>query len=123
VKAFVAVVALASLLATPVSAQDSPTGTYSGSIVAQSFGADFNVGLTIVITSVDDGRVKGVATMGGRACAGEYPFEGSLKGNELAIRSTVKGGRAGDCTFGMRGTLNGNTITGKIGQYPLQLSK
>ncbi len=79
--------------------------------------------MTLVISSVEGERVKGVATMGGQSCAGDYPFEGYLKGNELGIRSNVKGGRAGDCTFAMRGTLEGNRITGTYGPYPVQLSK
>ena len=106
----------------PVYGQDV-TGRYSGSFVAQSFGADVNVGMTVVISSVEGGRVKGVATLDGQSCGGDYPFEGYLKGTELGIRSNVKGGRAGDCTFGMRGTLEGSRIVGTYGPYPVQLSK
>lgn len=106
----------------PVYGQDA-TGKYSGSFVAQSFGANYDVGLTLVISSVEGGRVKGVATLGGQSCGGEYPFEGYLKGTELGIRSNVKGGRAGDCVFGMRGTLEGNRIVGTYGSYPVTLSK
>jgi len=104
-----------------VMAQENVTGKYTGSFVAQAFGRDVDVGLTMVISSFEEGVVKGVATMGGHACPGDYPFEGSLKGGELAVRSNVKGGRAGDCTFGMRGTLQGNTIAGTMGRYPLRL--
>ena len=107
----------------PAYGQADVTGKYSGSYTAQFLGRDAEVGLTLVISSVEDGRVKGVATMGGQSCGGEYPFEGYLKGTELGIRSNVKGGRAGDCTFGMRGTLEGNRIVGTYGSYPVRLSK
>lgn len=107
----------------PVYGQADVTGTYKGSFVVQFRGSDVDIGLTLVISAVEDGRVKGVATMGGQSCAGEYPFEGYLKGTELGIRSNVKGGRAGDCTFGMRGTLEGNRIVGALGSYPVRLSK
>ena len=107
----------------PVYGQGDATGKYSGSFTTQALGRDAEVGLTVVISSVENGRVKGVATMGGQSCAGEYPFEGYLKGTELGIRSNVKGGRAGDCTFGMRGTLEGNRIVGTFGSYRVQLSK
>lgn len=119
----VAAAAVLLACAASVAAQDSVTGRYSGSLIAQMSGRDVNIGLTMVIASVENGRVKGVATMGGMSCSGDYPFEGYLKGTELAVRSDVKGGRAGDCTFAMKGTLEGNKITGTAGRYPLQLSK
>ena len=103
-------------------AQGDVTGRYTGNLVVQYQGRDSSVGLTLVIASVENGRVKGVATLGG-PCAGDYPFEGFLKGTELGVRSNTKGGRAGDCEFGMRGTLEGNRITGTYGRYPVQLSK
>ena len=103
--------------------QGDVTGRYSGSLVAQYQGRDTNVGLTLLISSAENGRVKGVATLGSGPCAGDYPFEGFLKGAELGVRSNTKGGRAGDCEFGMRGTLEGNRITGTYGRYPLQLAK
>ena len=104
-------------------AQDGVAGTYVGSITAQSGGRDVEIGLTMVISSAEAGRIKGVATMGGQSCGGDYPFEGFLKGNEIGVRSNVKGGRAGDCDFGMRGTLEGGRIVGTIGRSPLRLSK
>ena len=119
------VAGLAALLffAASVHAQESVTGRYTGSFTAQMQGRDVPVGLTMVISSVEDGRVKGVATMDGQSCGGDYPFEGYLKGNAIGVRSNVKGGRAGDCVFGMTGTLEGNRIVGTIGRFPLQLSK
>jgi hypothetical protein len=118
-----AVFALLLGVVVPAGAQGEVTGKYSGSLVAQYLGRDAEVGLAMVISSVEDGRVKGVATMGGQACAGDYPFEGTLKGSEIAVRSNTKGGRAGDCTFAMRGTIEGNRITGTAGRFPLQLAK
>src|SRR5688572_11736903 len=97
-----------------VQAQENVTGKYSGSFVTQIQGRDTQVGLVMVISSVDDARVKGVATISGQVCGGDYPFEGYLKGTELGVRSNVKGGRAGDCTFGMRGTLEANRIVGTM---------
>jgi hypothetical protein len=107
----------------PACAQGDVTGKYNGNLVAQYMGRDTSVGLTLVIASAENGRVKGTATLGGGPCAGDYPFEGFLKGNELGVRSNVKGGRAGDCEFGMRGTIEGNRITGTYGRYPVQLAK
>ena len=107
----------------PVYGQGDVTGKYSGSYTVQFHGRDAEIGLTLDIASVENGRVKGVATMGGQSCAGEYPFEGYLKGNELGIRSNVKGGRAGDCVFGMRGTVEGNRFVGTYGSFPVRLSK
>ena len=104
-------------------AQADVTGKYSGSLVAQYQGRDTNVGLAMVISSAENGRVKGVATLNGGPCLGDYPFEGFLKGTEIGVRSNTKGGRAGDCEFGMRGTLEGNRIIGTYGRYPLQLTK
>jgi hypothetical protein len=122
-KAFASVVMLLLCMCAPAHGQEGLTGKYTGSFVAQVFGRDVDVGLTIVISSVQEGRVTGVATMGGQSCGGDYPFEGYLKGKELGVRSNVKGGRAGDCTFGMLGTLEGNKIVGTMGRYPLQVSK
>ncbi|HEX2828911.1 MAG TPA: hypothetical protein VHP37_21350 [Burkholderiales bacterium] len=117
-----AAIVMAAGCASPAWAQADITGRYTGNLVVQYQGRDSSIGLTMVIASADNGRVKGVATLGG-PCAGDYPFEGFLKGNELGVRSNVKGGRAGDCEFGMRGTIEGNRITGTYGRYPLQLTK
>ena len=114
---------LGALGAAADAAQEDVTGKYSGSIVVPFQGRDAQVGLVMVISSVEGGRVKGVATMSSPTCGGDYPFEGFLKANEIGVRSDVKGGRAGDCSFGMRGTIEGDRIVGTIGRSPLQLNK
>ena len=106
-----------------VFAQDSIVGRYTGSFDFQTNQGLQKVGVTVVIDSVEDGRVKGTATMGGRACAGDYPVEGTLKGSELAVRSTRKGGPAGDCSFAFRGTAEGSRLVGRMGKYDVELRR
>jgi len=109
--------------ASAVFAQDTLAGRYTGSFDFQTNAGLQKVGVTVVIDSVEDGKVKGTATLGGRACAGDYPFEGILKGESIGLRGTTKGGRAGDCSFGFKGKVEGNKLVGTYGKYELELRK
>ena len=106
----------------PVVAHRSAVGNYVGSYQA-SGGPSPSVGLTINITSDDNGRVSGIAKNYSRNCAGEYFFTGTLRGNELVLRSSTKAGLFGDCGFGFRGTLDGNALQGRIGNASASLYK
>jgi hypothetical protein len=118
-----AAVGIAIVCATTAFAQDAALGTYKGSFDVQTSGGMMAVGVNLTINSVDDGKVKGSATLGGRGCAGDYPLEGTLRGSDLAVRATRKGGVAGDCDFGFRGTVQGDRLVGKAGRFDLELRK
>jgi hypothetical protein len=105
-----------------VGAQDSLVGTYNASYTSTGIQSTLQ-SLTIVIASVEDGRVKGTGVRHDKACGGEYPLEGSIKGDQLRVRATKKGGPAGDCSFGFAGKIEGNTITGKWGPHEVKFSK
>lgn len=104
-------------------AQDVVTGKYSGYFTVQTIGGDRNVGLSITLASVEGDVAKGTGTMYSGACAGDYPFEGTVKDGEVRFVSKTKGGRAGDCGFGFRGKLEGNKLVGKFGKYDVELRK
>jgi len=101
-------------------AQDSLTGKYSGSYTTVR---PYVIGVSLVIASVEDGIVKGTASLYDGRCMGEYPVEGTYKDNKLVVRATAKGGKAGDCSFGFAGTVEGNSLNGKMGQIDIQLRK
>ena len=113
----------ALLLSFTALSQESLPGAYQGAFEVHTNLGIQSVGVTLKIDAVDDGKVKGVATMGGRACAGDYPVEGTLKGQQIAVRATQKGGRAGDCSFAFAGTVDGNRLVGKMGKYDVELRK
>jgi hypothetical protein len=104
------------------SAQDSLVGTYNASYTSTGIQSTLQ-SLTIVISNVEDGRVKGTGVRGDKACSGEYPLEGSLKGDQIRLRATKKGGPAGDCSFGFAGKVEGNTMVGKYGPHEVKFSK
>lgn len=107
-------------------AQQTLLGAYSGTFAAPSFsgGTLVHVGLTLELTSLEDGTVKGKAVrMGTSSCAGEYPVQGTVKGNELELRSTARSGRASDCRTGFKLTVEGNKLTGTMNGMIAQLSK
>ena len=83
--------------------------------------------VTVEISSVEDGKVKGVATRNSTArtpgCRGQYTLEGTYKDNKLSLRETEKGGSAGDCAFRFTGTREGDAFVGKFGQTDLTLRK
>jgi hypothetical protein len=113
----------AALWSTVCFAQDSLPGKYVGSFPVQTNLGMQEVGVTVVINTVEDGKVKGTATLGGRGCAGDYPFEGTIKGDAIGLRGTQKGGRAGDCSFGFKGKVDGNRLVGTMGKNEVELRK
>ena len=123
--------ALASLLAIAMGhysiacAQDSLVGTYKGNNTGPGCPGDVQVEVQLVIASVEKGVVKGTVTQFSKGgCAGEYPMEGTYDDNKLVMKSTGKGGRAGDCDFGLNVALEGNKLVGtNVGGRPIQLSK
>jgi hypothetical protein len=104
-------------------AQDALVGKYAGSFPVQTNRGNIDVGVTVLIASVEDGKLKGTGTYHTGPCAGDYPLEGIVKGNAVGLRGTAKGGRAGDCAFGFKGTAEGNRLVGSIGKYEVELRK
>ena len=104
-------------------AQDAAVGTFRGSFDAHTNIGLVSVGVTLTISSVDDGKVTGTGNLARGVCAGNYPLAGTLKGADLAVRATQKGGPAGDCSFGFRGKVDGNRLVGTMGKYEVELRK
>ena len=108
-------------------AQDSLVGTYTGSyrFAGRGTGMPRELGIKLIITSVENGVVKGTATnYSGGPCSGDYPMAGNYDGNKLVMKATAKGGRAGDCSFALDVAQEGNKLEGKTGSgQPLHLSK
>lgn len=122
----ICVAGLVVLLAVPLHlhAQDSPVGKYSGTFTVPTLTGDRQIGLELTIASVEGGKVKGAARSYSRSCGGDFPVEGTYEGSKLEIRSTAKFGPAGDCSFRMRLTVEGNKLVGETGGgRPIQLSK
>ena len=104
-------------------AQDSIVGTYKGSFPVQTYAGDVEVGVTLVIASVEDGKIAGTGSYHRGSCLGDYPVVGILKDKAIGIRGTKKGGAAGDCAFFFKGTVDGNRLVGAIGKYDVVLRK
>ena len=104
-------------------AQDSIVGSYQGSYAITNARGPVEIGVTLVIASVNEGKLTGTGTYHFGACRGDYPLVGSLKENAIGLRSTAKGGAAGDCGFGFKGTVEGNRLVGNIGKYEVVLRK
>ena len=107
-------------------ADDALLGTYNGGFLYTGgiTSSPTQVGVRLVLNSVENGLVKGTATLlGGGPCQGDYPMQGKYEGNKLGMISTAKGGRAGDCTFGFRAVKEGDKLTGTTGGYAMTLSK
>lgn len=103
-------------------AQDSLVGSYRGSYEVQG-GRVARFGITLAITSVEGGRVKGTGTLHDGPCRGSYPVEGFVKDAAIGLRAIEKGGPAGDCTFGFKGKVDGNRLVGNLGKYEVDLRK
>ena len=118
-KAIVMLAAAAAIAATSVViAQESILGKYRGSYQTRS---GRHMVVTLDITSVEDGIVKGMGSLRttnlkGGACRGDYPFTGTLKDGELDVRAEEKGGPAGDCNFRVRATIEGGQLKARFGQ-------
>jgi hypothetical protein len=114
-------------LSIPAYAQETLVGKWSGSyLYVGNLGgttAPANIGVELEITSVEGNVVKGLAKQFSRICGGEYPLSGKLDGNNLGMVSAPNMGPTGDCRFGFRAVVDGSKMTGKVGNYDLQLSK
>lgn len=112
-------------------AQDALVGTYNGGYALTSGGREQQVGVTLVIASVDNGVVKGTATnqgiagsKRGGACRGDFPMEGKSDGGKLTLRSTESGSKVGDCNLSLNLAVEGNKLVGTTGAgYKVELSK
>lgn len=103
-------------------AQELKAGSYSGTYTVSTTRGPRNTGITLDITSVDNGKLKGTAVRMGRHCRGEYQVEGVYEGNNIQL-SSKKGGPAGDCSVNLTLTVEGDKLTGKMGSLPVVLSK
>ncbi len=126
-KKIVVAAGLAISFSTPVLAQHALVGKYSGSFAQTTSQGELHPGLTLEILAVEGDIVKGTAVrmaLGpSRGCAGEYPVEGKVKGDTLALRATKKGGPAGDCDLTLRLKAEGNKLVGTMLNYKVELSK
>ncbi len=109
----------------PACAQENQylVGDWGGSYKFYAANREINVGVELKITAVEGNLVTGSAKTFGGGCAGEYQMRGKLNGNALGMLATNTGGAAGDCKFGFRGTIDGNSIKGTVGSTELNLSK
>lgn len=97
-------------------------GRYTGNFVDS--GSAEIIGLTLVISSVEDGVFKGTATLGGRGCDGSYPMQGTFRNNQLDLRATRNGGPAGDCPLSLALEAQGSRFVGAMGNgSKVQLSR
>lgn len=103
-------------------AQETLAGKYSGNYTTTGKGIERQWSLELNITSVENEKVKAALVRNGQECKGDFELEGTIKGNQLVLRSN-KGGRAGDCTSNLQLTVDGNKLVGKISTYAAQLSK
>ena len=111
------------LIAAGASAEDSIVGRYNGSITSEGINAR-TWSVSILITSVEGGVITGTGIRDDPACRGEYPLRGKLRGNHIGVRAIQKGGPAGDCGFGFRGTVQDGALVGKyLGKRDLELRK
>ena len=126
-KAFVIGTALCTISISAFAQDNNLIGKWSGSYLylgnLGASSAPTNVGVDLEITSVENNIVKGLAKQFTRVCGGEYPLAGKLDGNNLGMISAPNLGPTGDCRFGFRVVVDGNRMTGKMGNYDLQMSK
>lgn len=108
-----------------VAAQEFPLGKFDGSY-QNSAGSRTNI--TVDIKHIENGIVRGVGTRNttGRRvspCNGDYPFTGTLKDGHLDVREESKGGRAEDCSFRLRASVEGNKLKAQFGQNEFVMSR
>ena len=113
-------VTLVAIAAIPAMAQESKlAGKYTGSYTLKTRTGDTQVGVKLDVKEVDGNKVKGTAELqGSGACDGTYPMAGklikaSLTTSSLSLKSTEKGGRAKDCSFGVNLKPDGDKLVGK----------
>jgi hypothetical protein len=116
------VVALWCLASSPAWPQASLVGDYAGSYQIQVDGSNLDIRIAVSVDSVEGDVVKGTATSASSKCAGDYPFQGTLNGNQLIVRSTT---RRGDCGFGFSGYVEGDALVGSMGrnELPMRVTK
>ena len=116
---------IAAAVVTVAHAQDSLLGTWTGSYPFPGPVGPIQLGVQLIIASVENGLAKGTATLSTRGpCSGEYPMEGKSEDNKLSMKATAKGGRFGDCSFSFNVVREGNKLVGTTGTgRSLQLSK
>jgi hypothetical protein len=105
--------------------QEALVGKYSGHYQGPQ-GSDIRLALDI--KSVDNGVVKGtlerrVSSRRGGACDGEFPVAGTIKENNLDVRTIEKVGKAEDCTYRLRMDVQGSKLVGTMGKNEITLSK
>ena len=112
--------------ATSAMAEDSAlVGTWKGQYIT---GAQTTHSIALDIKSVDNGVIKGTVQRHTNArvpdvCnSGEYPVEGSVKGNTLRVRgqATLRGQ---ECSYTLNGTVEGDKILAKVGQREFTMTK
>lgn len=112
---------------TCVYAQQDLVGKYTGTYPQSTPRGEVSLGLTLEILAVEGDTVKGKAVriaagQAGRACAGAYPVEGTLKGDALELKATEKGA-TGDCGMVLKLMVEGTKLVGTIGNARTQLSR
>jgi hypothetical protein len=105
--------------APPVTAQDLLLGRYTGGFTVSKGPKSIQVGMELVLTTEEQGAVKGTAKLLAGQCAGSYAMEGKFDNNKLDMK-----GSGGPCPFGFSATKQGNKLVGATGAgAPLELSK
>ena len=94
--------------------QDLPIGKFSGSLVAQGTGRVQQFGISVDITSAENGNLKGTLQNVGQICGGIFPMEGTLDGKNIKFRSTETRNVPSCKTLQFQGTVNGNSLVGKM---------
>jgi hypothetical protein len=104
-------------------AQDSLVGTYNGNYEVSTPGGHQRWGVTLTISNVEEGKVKGIATLQRGPCRGDYPVEGVVKNGVIGVSATAKGGPSGDCSFAFKGKVDGTRLVGNMGKYEVELRR
>jgi hypothetical protein len=118
--------ALLLLASTSGVAQETPSviGKWTGNYTS---GSNTTISVVLDIKNIDGEKLEGMGSLYSTArvpqCSGNYPIEGTLKGTELKVRSTDKGGPGGDCRFNLTGTVEGNKLLAKRGTTEFVMRK
>jgi hypothetical protein len=101
--------------ATPRAPRSDPAAdALRGRFVGNYFDSAGTFGLTLVITSINDGAVEGRATLSGQGCGGDYPLRGTYRDKRLELKAPRNGGPAGDCPLGLKLSMQGEKLTGTL---------
>ena len=104
-------------------AQSSIIGKYTGSFTTHGLSRYRNVGVSLVISSVEGAAVKGTATVnGGDYCPGNYVMEGTYINSMLDLKST-KGPDVLGCEFKFAGKVEGNGINGIVDGIDVRMNR